>query len=498
MIFTRFLLAICISALFARADLALSQVAQMNTVKVDSFDVSSSIKIVDASHRCILFENEARCIRTRADYGPADSFKGFRQAKQIISGTSHNCVLDSDGVWCWSPSNNDKELLVVPPFSKTPELIATDGTYLNCAIVDEENVQCWGFKDGRDLSFNSSGTSLPRFKNPREFKISKGVGCAIDDEGVKCWAPPSCSYCSQNTFLIVPKDLKNPRHLSISSYGTPSICVVDDEKVKCWGSSGYHLTRLQLASQDDLKNIKTIVFDDNIACAIDSKRLHCWETFGGFQTPVGFKDPKSIHISRFTSPASSRWSKEICVFDIGRRICWHTNQDGGWYLPHEHHFFEDDFSRVTLLDRSQIPVFHSPPEPTPASIRCSLIVDIGSTLAKRLGSDPIFKKNFVSALALKGWTVNDSSQPNLAEIEIRGFTAFDAYQYCSASDPKLSLFRCQAEVYLKFQTSHGLPGENQLRELVGDGCGSANICRKNMESQYWTSISYDLPKCQTN
>ncbi|MDG0818060.1 RCC1 domain-containing protein [Bdellovibrio svalbardensis] len=262
-----------------------------------------------------------------------------RTAKAISAGNSHVCViLDTNAVKCWGNGGdgqlgNDSadsgigdgagEMAALGTVNlgagRTAKMIAAGGIS-TCAILDNDQVKCWGFNGeghlGYDHYINRGDTpgqmaalgtvNLGAGRTAKAISINETHTCAILDTGaVKCWGASyygETGYEDYNwrggasgdmaalttVFLGAGRTAKE-----IQSGGTHTCAILDNDAVKCWGDNssgqlGYDdttergssagtmtsLTSINLGSGRSAKNI-SIGYD--FSCALlDNNEAKCW------------------------------------------------------------------------------------------------------------------------------------------------------------------------------------------------------------------------------
>jgi alpha-tubulin suppressor-like RCC1 family protein len=143
------------------------------------------------------------------------------------------------------------------------------GIWFSCALLDDNSVKCWGYNGDGELG---QGNTLNRGDDPGEMNalqpIQLGTGrsaksisvggyeaCAIlDNNQLKCWGYFAAGELGQGDSIshganagdmgdnLHPVDLGTghwPIAVSAASYGMHTCAILEDSQVKCWGSNTY-------------------------------------------------------------------------------------------------------------------------------------------------------------------------------------------------------------------------------------------------------------------
>ncbi|HEX4924338.1 MAG TPA: hypothetical protein VFV50_09635 [Bdellovibrionales bacterium] len=214
-----------------------------------------------------------------------------RKAKSLVAGASHFCaILDNDKVKCWGNGSmgqlsdgqatqigdEPNEMGDLLPYvdlgtERTAKQISA-GHNSACAVLDTDQVKCWGSKF---ISLLSSGTTNFRgdeagesgddnpvidFGTGRTVKSVAAFGmhaCAIlDDDSMKCWGSDSFGVLGSGLPTIPPIYLGDEltelgdnlpvvnvgtgRTVKALAGSTANTCVIlDNDRLKCFGSAAY-------------------------------------------------------------------------------------------------------------------------------------------------------------------------------------------------------------------------------------------------------------------
>ncbi len=270
------------------------------------------------------------------DLGPGHS------AKSLVLGRHHTCaILDTDQVKCWGYNANGQlgyddttnrgnvlgSMAALGYVNLGPGRTAkqlTAGNFKTCAILDNDQVKCWGQNNVGQLGYDDT---VQRGHLPGDMAalgyVNLGVGrtakyihsdnfgiCALlDNDQIKCWGEGTSgqlgndiqgnqggtlgSMAAQpNVILGVGRTAKTV------DYGWLHACaVMDNDQIKCWGANntaqlgtadmgtrGNRTGSMDTAYEVDLgpgRSAQWVTTGDNHTCALlDNGQVKCW----GFNT----------------------------------------------------------------------------------------------------------------------------------------------------------------------------------------------------------------------
>ena len=232
---------------------------------------------------------------TPIDIHPVDPTKTAAEndeflPKHIAAGAKHTCVvLENDCVKCWggnqhgqlgygdtdnrgddSTANNGAGDMGgnLPPVGGDTFKVKTlvTGDWHNCAIMNDDSVQCWGWNDKGQLGVDASTTPhIGNAKNAQDKvdfipvdlggKTAKSITAGakhtcvtLNDDSTKCWGLNQSGQLGQGNTNDIddPKSLQAiPIETSGAIAGKPvaggdTTCfALDDRKVKCWGNNDH-------------------------------------------------------------------------------------------------------------------------------------------------------------------------------------------------------------------------------------------------------------------
>lgn len=266
-----------------------------------------------------------------------------RTAKMLTAGVEHTCaILDNDGVKCWGGNDFGQlgigdvarrgdgpgEMGDTLPYvdlgtGRTAKAIAA-GAYHTCALLDTDQVKCWGYNDQGQLGLGDvqrrgdapgeMGNALPildfgagRFVKTIATSALTHTCAILDNNRVKCWGDNGSGVLGLGDVQsrgdgpgemgdsLPYVDLGTGRTAkAITPGGVHTCAILDNDRVKCWGRNlqgrlglGDALDRGSAAGQmgDLLPYVdlgtgrlgKSISANKNHTCAVlDDDRLKCW------------------------------------------------------------------------------------------------------------------------------------------------------------------------------------------------------------------------------
>ncbi len=207
---------------------------------------------------------------------------GVAGATKLAAGAQHTCALLADKtIKCWGhnlygqlgigktenigDSNGDVPTVVFG-VSSAKDIAA--GGFHNCAILENEEVKCWGRNSYGQLGRATSGTPIGDQENEQLISVNLGAptkalalgyqySCALLDGGaVKCWgygANGSLGYGNSDTIdqpgeftALQPVELGGPaialsasRSFDDFNQGWSTCAILDELSVRCWGVNDY-------------------------------------------------------------------------------------------------------------------------------------------------------------------------------------------------------------------------------------------------------------------
>lgn len=208
-----------------------------------------------------------------------------RTAKVISAGAAHTCaVLDNNTAKCWGVNNFYGQLgyddttirgnsggsmaalaAVNLGAGRTAKSISC-GYLHTCALLDNDQVKCWGYNGNGQLGLDSTTTwgeaagdmaalpyvNLGTGRTAKSVVASEVSTCAIlDTDALKCWGSNSGGMLGQDSTTTIgatagdmaalnPINLGTGRTaIKVAAGGTHTCALLDTNEVKCWGASTY-------------------------------------------------------------------------------------------------------------------------------------------------------------------------------------------------------------------------------------------------------------------
>jgi alpha-tubulin suppressor-like RCC1 family protein len=325
-----------------------------------------------------------------------------RTAKQISAGSGHTCaILDNDELKCWGTNwagqlgyddtnsrggaSGSMALLVHVDLGlgRTAKQISA-GSGHTCAILDNNEVKCWGNNSGGQLGYDdtinrgdSSGSmtslgyvNLGLGRTAKQITTGSSHTCAILDNGsVKCWGTNlngQLGYDDSASRGNSPGSMALPGHVDLGlgrtakqiSAGSSHSCVIlDNGAVKCWGDNisgelGYDDTigrgrvagvqYLEYLSFGSNLNVKKTYTGRDFSCAIFmNDQVKCWgvNSFG----QLGYDDTTArghilgslaalsyvdLGFGRSVKSMAIGYGHVCAILDNDQLKCWGSNSDG--------------------------------------------------------------------------------------------------------------------------------------------------------------------------
>lgn len=287
---------------------------------------------------------------------------------EIVAGDLHTCALMSNQtVWCWG-FNSEGQLGVSTSIiaSTMPFEVKAEGfqgvTALAarsdnvCALLETEEVWCWGRNNSGQLGRGQDPNAEPNFK-PAPVKMNTGepltkvIGistgsyhsCAIRDDDtdtVWCWGANDYGELGiENTLKISSTAVQVPtldQVNEISAGGHHTCALKNDGTVWCWGYN--KLGQLGVGkfpsqshtpmANSNIKSISEISTGANHTCVLNRfGDIECWGWNEGGAVGLGLSDPiyapTSIEMGSGTAVSVSIGGFQSCVLFIGNKLfCW--------------------------------------------------------------------------------------------------------------------------------------------------------------------------------
>ncbi|MCH2642111.1 MAG: hypothetical protein MKZ55_06560, partial [Candidatus Thalassarchaeum sp.] len=273
-----------------------------------SLPTGRSVDMIEAggSHTCaVLDNNDLICW-------------GENDAGQLGLGNTTHIGDDADEI-------GDDFSTVSLPSGRTVDALALGADH-TCALLDDASIVCWGDNTYGQLGIGNTNTigdgagemgaslstvSLPTGRTATQITAGQDITCAIlDNNDLICWGNNDYGQLGQGNTV----DVNDPSGLSAISLGSnaqsvdagvDSVCAVVSNAVKCWGRNtegqlglgdtnhrgdginemGSNLNSINLASG----SITQVEVGDGFACALKSSgAIKCWGS--GQEGRLGYGD----------------------------------------------------------------------------------------------------------------------------------------------------------------------------------------------------------------
>ena len=309
--------------------------------------------------------------------------------KPIAKGAFHTCFLFPDGrVKCWgynlfgqlglgdtnSRGDNEREMgseldYVNLGSGRTAKAIAAGNSH-TCAILDNDEVKCWGTNShgqlglGNKVSATSPGSSTVNLGNDRTVKalsLGNDHACAVlDNDKIKCWGRNSHGQLglgdtkdrggatSEMGGALPYVDIGNYTAKAVSAGDSYTCVILNNDQVKCWGLNssgqlglghdrGVNQPQSQSISLGANRSARNIATGRHHTCVIlDNGSLKCWgrndsgqlglETGTNSTSPPN--NPVDLGTGRIVKVLSTGFVHTCVVLDNDELKCFGNNKSG--------------------------------------------------------------------------------------------------------------------------------------------------------------------------
>lgn len=280
-------------------------------------------------------------------------------ASGIAVGEYHSCAITRNGgVKCWGendysqagdipfhPANDTRPWAVdvIGLNGPVTALIAEPDSDYTCALLDDGNMQCWGYR------FGSFASAVPELAGSvKAIAAGKEHTCVLVEDGrVKCWGS---NYRGQlgigvfGGFSATPMEVIGLADVVALSAGSYYTCAVTRSGgVKCWGGgqdgqlgNGAFWNQAQPADVAGLNSgAIAVAGGGNHTCALlAGGAVKCWGANGNGQLGAGAADPAlatPVDVVGLPAPVASLalGDRHTCAQLVdGRFRCWGGNALG--------------------------------------------------------------------------------------------------------------------------------------------------------------------------
>jgi alpha-tubulin suppressor-like RCC1 family protein len=245
------------------------------------------------------------------------------------------------------------------------------GANFTCALLDNNEVRCWGSNGTGQLGLGLDPAVNPPRTSPPGAAIDFGTGrsaraitagnmhvCAIlDDQSLSCWGNGASGQLgigsvSSPSYRVTPQAVNLGSGVRVKSVkaGSNHTCVIlGDDSVKCWGSgvsgqlgSGSNanvasaLSATTIQSGGGTLSVKAIALGGQHTCAISTTgSLACWGDHSSGQLGIGpgsasYTTPQNVNLAAGVMPKSlSLGGQHSCVVLASNNVqCFGYNNSG--------------------------------------------------------------------------------------------------------------------------------------------------------------------------
>ncbi len=326
----------------------------------------------------------------------------IKRGDAVIATSQHTCsVLDNDQIKCWGDNTRGQlglgdirsrgvqlnEMGARLPSIQLGDTVKSVNVNKDfaCAILNNDQVKCWGDNTRGQLGINSSQTSIgqvlddmgdalptvPLQGKTSQLSLGDRFACALlENSTVKCWGNNlngQLGLGDRNArgdgvlrISSLPVDLGTGRTAKAIGTGTSHACaILDDDSLKCWGNnlhgqlgSGDKVEYGSIPNMGDLLPVvnlgtgrtpKAISLGNFHTCAIlDDDSLKCWGNNESGQLGLGDTTSRGESASQMgddlpavnlgtgrTAKAISAGALHTCaILDDDTLKCWGNNESG--------------------------------------------------------------------------------------------------------------------------------------------------------------------------
>ena len=338
---------------------------------------------------------------------PAVNLGAGRTAKAIAVGANYTCaILDTNDVKCWgygsggygnlgysdSLSRGDSagEMAALPTVNlgagRTAKTLST-GMYTTCVVLDDDTAKCWGDNSygqlGQDDTNPRGGSAgsmaalssinLGSGRTAKAIHVGESHTCAIlDTDQVKCWGrnqngilgyddTTNRGATSGSMAALATVNLGIGRTAKALATGrTHSCAILDDNSVKCWGwatsplgyddtfdrgaaSGTYGMANVVPVNLGVGRTAISIAANSSTCVVLDNATLKCWganlygqlgldsdQDWGGGAAGTSMATLPIVNVGagRTVQSVATTYYRTCAVLDDGTAKCWGDNSTG--------------------------------------------------------------------------------------------------------------------------------------------------------------------------
>lgn len=295
-------------------------------------------------------------------------------ATSLSSGDAHTCAVSGGFVKCWGKGSSgqlgnefsvDSRVPVLVTGLPAPAVQVSSGSRHTCALLDNNQVWCWGNNsDGQLGNSTFLGSSSPVQVTGITTATGVSAGgdhtCAVLSGGaLRCWGKNLRGQLGNNsqTDSNIPVAVSNIALpvVALSAGGTHTCAILSDQTVRCWGSNDFEQLGNTSLFPGTTSRVPVVVSNvsgaigitagANHSCAAVTSpgpRIMCWGNnlsgqLGKEWTAIAFPfifertSNDALTVNNITSPQGSvsAGAEHTCaVLTDGTIACWGENAFG--------------------------------------------------------------------------------------------------------------------------------------------------------------------------
>ncbi len=279
-------------------------------------------------------------------------------SQQVVTGDSHNCVRETNGVVkCWGANSFGQLGVGNNVNASTPQLVLgltavtqlASSVYHTCAIETAGTVKCWGSNDnaqlglGNTTSFNTP-QAIASLNNIIQIATGYSHSCALDTAGtVKCWGRNAEGQLGigSNVSATTPQTITTLSGVTQIATGDFYACaVLAAGSVACWGANvsgqlGTGNTTNANTPQivPGLSDVVAVTLGGEHSCArLSTGAVKCWggntNSQLGLGTSVNTLNPTTVNGLTAITQIAAGYRHTCAAASNGTVQCWGANGAG--------------------------------------------------------------------------------------------------------------------------------------------------------------------------